>query len=132
MMHEQDNGIDTNRLPNTSILELQNKYGIARTSLYRRMRYLQIKTTRIAGKAYLSAQQVVYMDKLHEYLKTNKKMDGYIKSESIRPDGEEKQTATLQAQTISDEAEIAVISTPLSHRDGYIPKFLAQLVMQTL
>ncbi len=134
MTHEEGNSTDADNLSSTSILELQKKYGISRTSLYRRMRYLQIKTKKIGGKAYLNAQQVVSMDGLHEYITTNKKMDGYTKPESIKPDLKEKQTIQVVEELTPEiqQAQMAAISTPLSHRADYDPKFLAQLMIQTL
>lgn len=130
MTHEKGSRTDADNLPNTSISELRRKYGISRTSLYRRMRYLQIKTKKIVGKAYLNAQQVVYMDGLHEYMKTNKKMDGYTIPESIRPDLKEKQTIQVVEELTPEiqQAQMPAIS-PSSHGADYDPKFLAQLMI---
>ncbi|MCC5611523.1 hypothetical protein LC612_33485 [Nostoc sp. CHAB 5834] len=60
-----------------SILDLQKKYDIGRDPLYARMRYLQIKTWKVSGKAYLYADQIAQMDALHDHIKTTGRMEGY-------------------------------------------------------
>jgi hypothetical protein len=60
-----------------AILQLQQKYDIGRTQFYDRMRYLRITTWKVSGKASLDAEQVAYMDGLHEYIKETGRMDGY-------------------------------------------------------
>ena len=71
-----------------SILELQKKYEIGRDPLYARMRYLQIKTWKVSGKAYLYADQVVHMDALHDHIKATGRMEGYTVPDPSGPQDE--------------------------------------------
>ncbi len=78
-----------------SILELQKKYEIGRDPLYARMRYLQIKTWKLSGKAYLYADQVAHMDGLHEHIKATGRIEGYPVPEASGPVEEEQTSSSL-------------------------------------
>ncbi|MBW4617648.1 MAG: hypothetical protein KME21_31550 [Desmonostoc vinosum HA7617-LM4] len=98
----------TDNLPDTSqnrdnfskfsILELSERYGIGRDPVYARMNYLQIKTYKESGKAYLTAEQVQHMDGLHEHIKATSRMDGYPVPEKSWPWEEEKNTSNIVVQ----------------------------------
>ena len=78
-----------------SILELSERFGIGRDPVYARMNYLQIKTYKESGKAYLTAEQVEHMDGLHEHIKTTGRMEGYPVPEKSGPWEEEKNTSDI-------------------------------------
>ncbi|MCP6761919.1 MAG: hypothetical protein NHB32_24935 [Fischerella sp. CENA71] len=91
-----------------SILELQKKYGIGRDSLYGRMRYLQIATYKIKGKAYLDAEQVAHMDGLHDHIQATGKMEGYPIPEPSGPRQEEQEAEQTTALVeISEEITVS-------------------------
>ena len=72
-----DNTENKENLQKFAILQLMQKYSVGKSQLYNRMRYLQITTWKVSGKAYLDANQVAHMDSLHEHIKANGRMDGY-------------------------------------------------------
>lgn len=85
-----------------SILELQEKYGIGRDPLYKRMGYLRIKTWKIGGKAYLDAEQVAHMDGLHDHIKATGRMEGYPVPEPSGPiEVEDEQPAPTTTTTLA-------------------------------
>lgn len=92
-----------------SILELQEKYGIGRDPLYARMRYLQIKTWKLSGKAYLYADQVAHMDALHDHIKTTGRMEGYQVPPASGPI-EEEQPAPTTTLTVAETQQITAPS----------------------
>jgi hypothetical protein len=98
-----------------SILDLQKKYDIGRDPLYARMRYLQIKTWKVSGKAYLYADQIAQMDALHDHIKTTGRMEGYPVPEPSGPVEEEQQTSG----TLAVAETQALSTTPTSN---YAPK----------
>lgn len=98
-----------------SILELQEKYGIGRDPLYARMRYLQIKTWKVSGKAYLYADQVAHMDGLHEHIQQTSRMEGYPVPPPSGPQDEQPETTTTTTLAVAETQQIA--ATP-----NYSPK----------
>ncbi len=89
-----------------SILELQKKYGIRRDSLYSRMRYLQITTYKVKGKAYLDAGQVTQMDALHDHIQTTGKMEGFPIPESSGPvEVEDEQPASITTLAVTTQTQ---------------------------
>ncbi|MBE9054225.1 hypothetical protein IQ243_28300 [Nostocales cyanobacterium LEGE 11386] len=96
-----------------SILELQKKYEIGRDPLYARMRYLQIKTWKLSGKAYLYADQVAHMDALHDHIKATGRMEGYPVPEPSGPIEDEQPAPTITLAV----AETQQVTTP-----SYTPK----------
>ncbi|WP_196522997.1 hypothetical protein [Nostoc commune] len=98
-----------------SILDLQKKYEIGRDPLYARMRYLQIKTWKVSGKAYLYPDQIAEMDALHDHIKTTGRMEGYQVPEPSGPTEEEQPTSgTL---TVAETQTLSTTPTP-----NYTPK----------
>ncbi|NWF58979.1 MAG: hypothetical protein HXY43_06640 [Fischerella sp.] len=96
-----------------SILELQKKYGIGRDSLYGRMRYLQITTYKVKGKAYLDADQIVHMDGLHDHIQATGKMEGYPIPEPSGPvEVEETEPDATTTTTTLTVAETTQVTTP--------------------
>ncbi|AVH74449.1 hypothetical protein [Nostoc sp. 'Lobaria pulmonaria (5183) cyanobiont'] len=96
-----------------SILDLQKKYEIGRDPLYARMRYLQIKTWKVSGKAYLYADQIAQMDALHDHIKTTGRMEGYPVPEPSGPVEEEQPTSSTLAVAETQQ---------LSTTSNYAPK----------
>ncbi|YAF99277.1 MAG: hypothetical protein AB3A66_27945 (plasmid) [Nodularia sp. CChRGM 3473] len=91
-----------------SISDLQKKYSIGRDPLYARMRYLQIKTWKISGKAYLDAEQVAHMDALHEHIKATGRMEGYLVPEPSGPvETENEQPTPTTTLTVAETQQIA-------------------------
>ncbi|MCG6135199.1 MAG: hypothetical protein MET45_11110 [Nostoc sp. LLA-1] len=77
-----------------SISDLQKKYSIGRDPLYARMRYLQIKTWKVSGKAYLDAEQFAHMEALHEHIKAAGRMEGYPVPPPSGPQDEQPDNTT--------------------------------------
>jgi hypothetical protein len=96
-----------------SISELIKKYGVGRDTLYTRMRYLQITTWKLAGKAYLYADQIEQMDALHEHIRNNGRMEGYPIPEPTGPVDEElkRVTAIQKVEKIEQPIEQAIEQT---------------------
>ncbi|TBR56666.1 hypothetical protein B4U84_28930 [Westiellopsis prolifica IICB1] len=91
-----------------SILELQKKYGIGRDSLYGRMRYLQITTYKIKGKAYLDAEQTAHMDGLHDHIQATGKMEGYPIPEPSGPVEEQAPQPTATQHEQATQPTVAI------------------------
>ncbi|MHC5612718.1 MAG: hypothetical protein ACYTXA_17315 [Nostoc sp.] len=108
MAHDRQNSDFFSKI---SILELQKKYNIGRDSLYSRMRYLQITTYKVKGKAYLDAGQVLQMDALHDHIQATGKMEGYPIPEPSRPVEEQPiQSTTIQRQQPTAAITISQVS----------------------
>ncbi|WP_208822153.1 hypothetical protein [Tolypothrix sp. PCC 7910] len=91
-----------------SILDLMEKYGIGKDPLYARMRYLQIKTWKVVGKAHLDAGQVAHMDGLHEHIKQTGRMEGYPVPEASGPiQVEDEQPAATTTLAVAETQQIA-------------------------
>ncbi|MBH8561925.1 hypothetical protein I8748_07010 [Nostoc sp. CENA67] len=88
-----------------SILELQKKYGIQRDSFYARLKYLRITTHKVSGKAHLDAQQVEYMDALHEHIKATGRMENYPVPEPSGPI-EDEQPAPTTTLTVAETQQV--------------------------
>jgi len=100
-----------------SILDLQKKYGIQRDSFYGRTRYLQIKTWKEGGKAYLDADQTAEMDGLHNHIKTAGRMEGYPVPDPSGPVEEDEQpTSTSLAVTETQQITVTPTYTPKQKR----------------
>ncbi|MFK0729574.1 MAG: hypothetical protein ACIWVG_00005 [Gloeotrichia echinulata HAB0833] len=124
-----NNTADVESTTKIPLSELQKKYGIGREALYSRMRYLQITTWKISGKAYLDVDQVASMDDLHAHVQLVGKMEGYPVPEPTGPRSvEEEPTAALtisssqlnsppQESTTLTVTEPSQLSTP-----NYSPK----------
>lgn len=93
-----------------AISQLLQRYKIQRGSLYERMKYLKITTYKDEDeKAYLSAEQLEYMDGLHQHIKEHGRMKGYpipapsgpveepVESEPVK--GDEPQAGIVVSQT---------------------------------
>ncbi|WP_189523567.1 hypothetical protein [Nostoc sp. PA-18-2419] len=104
-----------------SILELQEKYGIGRDPLYARMRYLQIKTWKVSGKAYLYADQVAHMDALHDHIKATGRMEGYPVPEPSGPI-EEEQPAPTTTLTVASTQQVTPSYAPKQKRTQSSPQ----------
>jgi hypothetical protein len=95
----------TQNFEKISLENLQKKYGTGRPPLYARMKYLRMTTWKIQGKAYLDAEQVAYMDGLHEHIKSTGRMDGYPIPDPTGPIDDEEPTSTT-AITIEEPQQI--------------------------
>lgn len=98
-----DDRQNIDNFPKISILDLMEKYNIGRDPLYKRMNYLQITTWKIGKKAYLDAEQVIYMDGLHSHIKATGRMEGYPVPEPSGPKDEQPETTTL---TVAETQQI--------------------------
>ena len=73
-MTDQNSSRNEKHRPETLI----EKYGIKSAAYYRRTKFLGIQAKKDGdGKAYLTDEQVEMMDKLHEYINDNGKMEGF-------------------------------------------------------
>lgn len=98
-----------------SILELQKKYGIQRDSFYARTRYLRITTWKEGGKAYLYADQIAYMDGLHEHIQQTGRMQGYLVPEPSGPVEEDEQP-TSTSLAVAETQQITPTYAPKQRR----------------
>ncbi|MCC5670622.1 hypothetical protein LC653_44360 [Nostoc sp. CHAB 5784] len=105
----QTDGEDSQKEENfskISILELQKKYGIGRDSFYARTRYLRITTWKESDKAYLDADQIAYMDGLHEHIQQTGRMQGYPVPEPSWPIEEDEQPAPTTTLTVAETQQV--------------------------
>lgn len=115
----QTDGEDSQKEDNfskISILELQKKYEIGRDPLYARMRYLQIKTWKVSGKAYLYADQIAQMDALHDHIKTTGRMEGYPVPDPSGP--QDEQTESAGAIALQQSQQLETSSTKPDYTTG--------------
>jgi len=95
-----------------SILELREKYSIGRDPLYARMRYLQITTWKVSGKAYLDADQVAHMDGLHAHIQQTSRMEGYPVPEASGP---------VELEPEETTAIVEAAPQQMSTQQGFVP-----------
>lgn len=60
--------MNTPKLDRLPVGQLASRYGIGRTSLYKRMSDLSLKPHALGSKAYVDAEQVALLDRLHQHL----------------------------------------------------------------
>jgi hypothetical protein len=96
-----DNSENVDNFEKISIPELQRRYNIKRDSLYKRMAHLQIRPWKVSGHACLDAQQVRSMDKLHDYIRSNKRMESYPKPKPSGPKHELKEATEAITDYVS-------------------------------
>ncbi|MDF5725450.1 MAG: hypothetical protein PUP91_34360 [Rhizonema sp. PD37] len=112
-------------LEKVAILQLTQKYGVSKAQLYDRMRYLNIKTWKVSGKAYIDANQVVYMDSLHEHIKANGRMDGYpVPAPSGIVEEEANTLAVAQTQELAPPNYSATRTSSQSHQVNNTPSIV--------
>jgi hypothetical protein len=112
-----NNTADVESTTKIPLSELQKKYGIGRDTLYSRMRYLQISTEKISGKAYLSVEQVALMDDLHAHVQLVGKMEGYPVPEPSGPRSVEEKSAvalTVSSSQLNSSTQEATEATTLT------------------
>ena len=98
-----------------TIYQLQQKYGIGRGPLYERMKYLKITTYKESGKAYLYPEQIAHMDGLHEHIKENGRMEGYVVPASSGP-------VEAVEEEPQEAAALVVAETQQLSKPNYSPK----------
>ena len=92
-----------------TIYQLQQKYGIGRGPLYERMKYLKITTYKESGKAYLYPEQIAHMDGLHEHIKENGRMEGYVVPAPSGPvEAVEEEPQEAAALVVAETQQLAV------------------------
>ena len=64
------------RLDSFAVADLPERYGVARSNIYKRLEGLSIKPEKIGGKSIINADQLALMDSLDQHLKA----DGTIAS----------------------------------------------------
>ena len=124
-----NNTADVESTTKIPLSELQKKYGIGRETLYSRMRYLQITTWKISGKAYLDVEQVASMDDLHAHVQEVGKMEGYPVPEPSGPRSVEEKSAVAltvsssQLNSSTQEATtLTVTESEQLSKPNYSPK----------
>ena len=107
------------------IKELEKKYRIGRSSLYKRMEYLQITSWKELNKAYLDAEQVKHMDGLHKYIESTNRMEGYPVPAPSGPNSLQQQTVeafVVPEQRTMEECSIEVSpDEKLNNRSNSLP-----------
>ncbi len=90
-----------------NLKELMKRYGIKKSALNKRIEHLEFKPNKTdnKGRFLYSQEQVKYMDDLHFYIKTNRKMAGFPVSKLNEPKERVEETAivplTEESQTKS-------------------------------
>lgn len=51
--------------------QLEARYGVVRSAIYKRIEALGIKTEKVGNKAYVNAQQLRLLDELHDFIESN-------------------------------------------------------------
>ncbi|OCQ92268.1 hypothetical protein BCD64_00185 [Nostoc sp. MBR 210] len=93
--------------------DLKKKYNLGQDAFYSRLRYLQIKTYKDGGRAYLNAEQVTHMDALDKHIQATGRMNGYPVPEPSGPvDNSEETQSTGQLATVETEEITTASETP--------------------
>jgi hypothetical protein len=66
-----------NNIDRASVVSLMNKYGIKKTTFYERLKRLGITPTKEGHRAYLNAEEIILMDRLHEHLKNGGSLNSF-------------------------------------------------------
>ena len=66
------------------VSQLQSRYALARSAVYKRMQDLRIVPEKIGQRAYITAQQVQLMDELHRFINQGGSAAEFIESRGLR------------------------------------------------
>jgi DNA-binding transcriptional regulator YhcF (GntR family) len=70
--------MEIDRIP---ISQLPSRYGIARSAIYTRLKDLQIEPVKSGRKAFVNAQQLQLLDKLHEHISKGGVTSDFLKQQ---------------------------------------------------
>jgi hypothetical protein len=65
--------------------QLQDRYSLARSAVYKRMEQLGIAPERIGQRAYINAQQLRLMDDLHVFINQGGSAAEFVEARGLRP-----------------------------------------------
>jgi DNA-binding transcriptional regulator YhcF (GntR family) len=65
--------------------QLPSRYGIARSNLYNRLKDLKIESTKQGRKAFITAEQLHLLDRLHAHLETGGTINDFLKQTNSHP-----------------------------------------------
>ena len=100
-----DSQID--RLPITQLL---SRYSISKPALYSRINALEIQTTRVGRKSYVSAPQLQRLDQLDQYLSEGGTIAEFVKQHGKQ--STEQLSEQLSEQSPKDSEQLAPASQP--------------------
>lgn len=66
------------------VSQLQSRYALARSAVYKRMQDLRIVPEKIGQRAYITAQQVQLMDELHRFINQGGSAAEFIEARGLR------------------------------------------------
>jgi len=84
-------------LDRISVAQLPDRYSITRSVVYNRLNDLSIKPERLGNKAYVNAQQLDLLDRLHQHIQ-----DGGITADFLAATGRSGIQSGLQSVGLSD------------------------------
>ncbi len=67
------------------VSQLQSRYALARSAVYKRMQDLRIVPEKIGQRSYITAPQVQLMDELHRFINQGGSAAEFIESRGLRP-----------------------------------------------
>ena len=102
--------MDTSNLDRLPVSQLTSRYDISRTSLYKRLSDLNIKPHTIGSKAYLDADQLSLLDKLHDHLKAGHQTAEFLEVVQLFT----KQSGEQSTEQYTEQSALDVSSLPLS------------------
>lgn len=101
------NSSNLDRLP---VAQLTSRYDIGRTSLYKRLSDLNIKPHTIGSKAYVDADQLSLLDKLHDHLKAGHQTAEFLEVVELFT----KHSAEQSIEQYTEQSVLDVSNSPLS------------------
>jgi hypothetical protein len=81
-----------------TLTSVMKQLGIAHSTLYQRMKYLNIKPWKLKQRSVLDPQQLADMKRLHEHIKRTGKKAGFSKQEPTQPVNEVESMAIVVAK----------------------------------
>ena len=93
-----------------SVTQLLSRYAISKPALYSRINALEIQTTRVGRKSYVSAPQLQRLDELHQYLSEGGTIAEFVEQHDKQLT--KLSTEQLSEQLPNDSEQLAPASQP--------------------
>ena len=86
----QDTIQDMTEIDRIPLSQLPNRYGIARSALYTRLKDLQIEPIKEGKKAYIDAPSLQLLDELHEHIQGGGTTNEFLKQKASKSTGQSR------------------------------------------
>ena len=77
--------MNTGEIDRFPVGQLQSRYALARSAVYKRMEQLGIAPEKIGQRAYINAQQLRLMDELHAFINPGGNAAEFVEARGLRP-----------------------------------------------